>query len=670
MNLQVQRLTGPDQIHEVLLPTNFPTDDDNLTTTTRADEHTNNVFICELGWIPQYQEQTLLATEPVVSITLRFFDHQGTDIHNDQILQLTRQEIQNRRAYFSVHPGRELTGTRFYVQALIHNDENGTNEVSFSNSNYHETIKQVYMYETETLRFVYWSDADTIRTVERQEGPQTTAAVNDRRYVHIKTTGLYSETVSLRILEGELELVNMNVPLNRNQASVEINMREMLNRYVTQNALDRATPQTVALNLTASVTYSTVRNDAPFTLQGVDTVLTLNANISDLTRPSPFNDGAVYTVVDGGANPGAPPPRYQDFRIGYMCHVEGIGKLAQRQSTNPVTTAQEAHYTVYPFHVYEIRLSDLVDCGLVTLDEAAYLTALNKSDLTVFDSETNLRARFNKSTAKLSATKTLLSIFQDASNGNLSHSGNIRKVLTAVRHKTSAFTGPDVICRDGWEKVTTSSADRTIVTKMHSRPDAERYSRNKECPYGEFFLNYVPGSTYLVFVSRHYNNTDIDLYAEDRPTGRPASPNRILRSAVALHRGGADFSTGCMTFNVAYTGQINNNNNNQTESGVYSSFVNTIYQGGHNNAFLNFICIDERNAIQIANDTDTYHGENKSVFDTGTNTTVALTKNQLLPFRRFYDLVKPTNKLPPAATTAQAGNGEATACGAQQAITH
>ena len=63
------------------------------------------------------------------------------------------------------------------------------------------------------------------------------------------------------------------------------------------------------------------------------------------------------------------------------------------------------------------------------------------------------------------------------------------------------------------------------------------------------------------------------------------------------------------------------------------------------------MCLDERNAVQIQNDTKIYKGEKlENIPDDGNcagiGTKITISNNQEFNFHRYYDLVKPKSDLP------------------------
>jgi hypothetical protein len=620
MSLQIRKLTGPVQIRvDAIRPNPAEGDDFDRTTPTSAtptnDANTRGVFCCELGRDPVDADFTVPndAEEGTIAqftITLRFYNNRNVSIDNDQTLQVTQEDVVNRRVYFTIDPGTELTGTCFYMHALIENSEERAENVSFSHSSYHETIKQVHVYAEKDIRFVYWSDSYNILDNDRPENPTDSAGIADKRYVHIKTVGMYSETVRLRISCGDQDLAIINVPLHRNHCAVPIIMNDIIARYCSENSLSGDSAQNITIDLTATVSY-TDTEDQENNLE-CRANLTLTGNHTGISDTVPAN-GAIFGMVNDDNTFADTPIGYRDFTIGFMCHIEGIGELSDNQSNYGNTRAgTPRRYTVYPFHVYEIMLSDLVRCGLVTLEEASYLTTNNHDMVNLLPRE-HLQNTFNKMTASLSGTKTLISLFRDAENNDYAKSSAIRNVLAQVQHKPTSFGDQRVICRDAWQLASTANIPEHRYGPNHATPPG-RYDHAMECPFGDFFMNYQ-NATFRVYAARSPENRNISVY-EANNDGRPESPNRILRDGIAFHNGGSRYSIGCLTFNTRWGA---NDGHNVT-------FHNTVFPGGNNLRHLNFVCIDERNAVSHANNDHQTSTHNQQPYNSD--------------FYRYYDQVQ------------------------------
>ncbi len=523
----------------------------------------------------------------------------------------------------------------------------------------------------------------TTRQTQRRERERTGQIhQNEDALLYIRTIGMYNKSVAVVITANndEVVLVSKSVRMKQNRRVLAYPMNDLMQRYrqrtgnqenegftlkawafyrndsgeVTTAATTQERPNErviqYALSVMPLLPPTMTRRVSRITLQGIehespdpaDNMIfgssgNLELVLSDADTPAKATStGTVYVRVANRETSTITPTKFRDFRIGFMCHIEGVGRKVDRINNNQNDSAR---YTVYPFNVYEILLSDLVACGLVTVDEAAYLTTTNHDGINLRTRE-YLESHFDKINAPLSSTKTLISIFRDTTNNDRARETTIRKLLAQVSGKEHHFSNNRneynnirEICRDAWQKVSRRDG---VITKLHRRPDDHRYSKNKECPPGTYFLNYATGS-YCVYVSRYPTGKTIDEYDADTITRRSSSPNTISRGSIALHRGGASASTGCLTFNISYGG-----------NGQYTTFYDTIYPGGNNIRRLNFICIDERNAIRITNnDPDTYSGIRRQVTDTSTDpaTLIWINQNDIYNFYRFYDLIDPDNDL-------------------------
>ncbi len=493
-----------------------------------------------------------------------------------------------------------LSGGSIYVHVCI---ENTGDNISFRagfTDNYHETIKQVYIVSERKFKQIYWSGNEQISSfsvipVAPRENEIGSIYANEDAFLHIKAAGLYNETVNVIIRANGLEVRRARIPLYHNRKSVVVNMRELIARYCRLKKITDI-PSVTTLSVEAIVTYEYMTYDKTVTLQGYTAKLQLvNKDTASPQRRS--HTGSVYFNVNTGDTEEVEPTRYRNFLLGYMCHIEGVGKLANRYDNSK---NDNPRFTVYPFHTYEIMLSDLVKCGLITENEAAYMTTENHNMRDLKDRE-RLEEEFNKKTVKIASGTKLIDRFLDntyQSNGVASTYANseaIRKLLAQVQSKKDVFDGEEFanqvqyICRDAWQLY---SSGLPLIRHGISNTDApDRYDYAMECPFGEYFLIYMSRkkSKYRLGVSMQPEEDCIALYDANEITGRPESPNRINRSGIRIHRGTAEYSIGCLTFNVRYA------------DGNHTVFIAKIFPN-NNNKPLNFICIDERNAIQLSPD--------------------------------------------------------------------
>jgi hypothetical protein len=585
---------------------------------------------------------TLYFNRPVVAadipeagmrVDIKIYNSEG-DLRGDFPLIITNLNCftdNNYRCPFHLYHSTNLGGTHIYVHAVLTNTDANARNISYDVSSYHETIKKVYMAADKRINHLYWSGNEQITDMNIDENVIDSAAGNEDAFIHIKAQGMYSDTVTLTITgtgQNDTEATTLRqttVRLSGNKKVIAVAMSDIIARY--NHLCGGNTGGSICLLAEVSFT-----NDGDLiTVRSQSMTVTLDSPAEQPRRRTSTGTVFVNVYNADAENESVTPTEFTDFTIGYMCHLEGVGRTVNRHHNDQT---DDTRFTVYPFHVYEIMLSDLVACGLVTTDEAIYLTTSNNALIT----KDNLENSFDKINARLAANKTLISIFRDAANGNRANGTAIRQILAQVRSKTDLLINTRhsdfrEICRDAWQKLS-RNRNTGIITRFHGRPDANGYSKNKECPPGEYFVNFLH-STYDVYVSRYPDNRNIDTYAADNQTGRTASPNPVLRSGIAMHNGGARFSTGCLTFNLAYGDDHGNN----------ATFNGLIFPTDDNKNIrrLNFICIDERNTISISdNDTDTYRGRTAiTVTNTATDRNITLNPGSVHNFHRFYDLIEP-----------------------------
>lgn len=622
--LQIRRLEGPGEIllyfsgmsPEVHPPGVGNHPDIFTCILNRPVESTDTFPLCVKVNI--YNERGILISQRELSVT------------RDKI---TASDITSQADCFRFRLGNLflLSGGSIYVHVCI---ENTGDNISFRagfTDNYHETIKQVYIVSERKFKQVYWSGNEQISSfsaipVAPRENEIGSIYANEDAFLHIKAAGLYNETVNVIIRANGLEVRRARIPLYHNRKSVVVNMRELIARYCRLKKITDI-PSVTTLSVEAIVTYEYMTYDKTVTLQGNTAKLQLvNKDTASPQRRS--HTGSVYFNVNTGDTEEVEPMRYRNFLLGYMCHIEGVGKLANRYDNSK---NDNPRFTVYPFHTYEIMLSDLVKCGLITENEAAYMTTENHNMRDLKDRE-RLEEEFNKNTVEIASGTKLIDRFLDSGsysyNGSrltLANSAAIRKLLAQVRSKDEVFTDINrmYVCRDSWQ---IKSRKNGVLTRIHTRPHDLRYDRNKECPFGEFFLNFIESGSHYAAVSRYYNNKLIHVYNENRMTGTPESPNNEQRDGIAIHTGGARYSTGCLTFNFGNGG----------DEPIFNGLI-------YNN--LNFLYIDKRNAKKIENDTRVYNGTRVKVYDTGNDSTITLNRGDSFDFGRYYDLVEPNNDL-------------------------
>ena len=535
--------------------------------------------------------------------------------------------------------------------------------------NYHETIKNVHIYDNESIDSICWSAQRDIPA----SGTSTSCesrALNEDVYIHIQATGMWMARVPLVVYErgSDTLVATISAPLHKNRKVVVISMKYLLvcycnktdttysendfvdlNFYIKTDFLPRITPipfgpiavsaqqpslfgneNTGTVTQPSLGTEGTVANQqAEDPLQRESADLHLTGSIGDQSRNTENVGNAIFRVGKGEVA-AIGSERYRDFQIGYMCHIEGVGKLVNYLSNAADNTPK---LTVYPFHAYKIMLSDLVACGLVKLEEAIYLTTENHGMQTLKSLNT-LENNFDKAEANnLAADKSLISIFQ---NGTATNRDNIRKLLTQVQSvhedeflQDENLIGQRFICRDAWQK-------RKADGRIYKRANDHRYSYAKECPYGEYFLNWVAG-TFRIYVSRSLSGSTIDVTGD--------SPNRMQRTGIAFHKGTSGKSIGCITFNSDFAYRYSDFENKLFPTSRVSGYVDT--NSNHNatrgKRMLNLLCIDERHAIGQDPDSSNSSIERTAILHNDSAETIG--RGSSVPFWRYYDLIEPDDTM-------------------------
>lgn len=680
MSIQLKKLTGPNEIRRE--DVNVA---DSETNTTIADSTYNesdpDVFTC-------YFSRDVVATDYVqpteegevasITITISTYDENGALINDDMTVTATAANIKtndadndgtaDHRVCFKLRLSdadyQRFGGGSIYIHANIADTgDNISFRATFTN-NYHETIKHVHIYDEKRIDSICWSSQCDIPATG-ESTVRNTIALNDDAYVHIRTRGLWGKNVLIGFYEAglgdDILLARINTPLYQNRKVITISMKYLYACYCREAGEEYNQDEEINLNFLVKAQHiptETINNnnlavsspaitelnqqlgnqeednqpeEDPFNQESGQLNLTNEAAASTETVPE---NGTVFVQVNGGKVGIIGDDRYQDFLIGYMCHVEGVGKLANRH--NNLLNA-DSRFTIYPFHAYKIMLSDLVACGLVTVLEAGYLTTVGHN-MQQLETQTDLETNFNKTNAPLDSTsKQLIGLFQDNSyrsgiNNQTVHTftnrANIRKALVQVQASQTDELASDnsmrYVCRDAWQKRKGSNG------RIFKRSDTDRYSYAKECPFGEYFINYRSSTTgFQVFVSRNPSGEDIDVY--NQTNDHPLSPNQMKRDYIAFHRGGSGNSIGCITFNSTY-------------ARVYSDFEDILYPTSPvnrqtNNRMLNLVCIDERHAVGLNPDSQASSIQRIAILHDSTTETI--NQGTLVNFYRFYDLKEP-----------------------------
>lgn len=612
MKLQVKRLDGPNEIR-------LNKDADTSFDVDAATNDRGGAFTCYLN------RQIRGDDPPVLTVTVNIHNMDGS-LETTHSLTISRDENINNDCFrfaLTLKCPMRLSGSHFHVHAVLLDNADHTDEISCVISSYHMTIKKVYIYAQKRFEQVYWSSSERI-TYEEEEASQESVRTgnigqNEDAFLHLKTTGMYNDNIVVILTVNDDREILQSIPMSmkQNRRVVAFDMGEVIQRYRQLTKQDG----NVYFSLKAWVA---VRNDFPLINNSHDLpwtssldlraealrVLPPVAGLGPVNRVSPETDksfllfghseelmvrsidstpavkrtstGTVYVNVNDGDTEIVEPTRFTDFRIGYVGHLEGVGEI-------------NGLYTVYPLSFYEIKVSDLVVCNIITIDEAAYLAPYSSEA----GAAETLRDNFNKLTAEISAGNLLLNKFRIINNNNRVNGTVVQKLLSQVRTRNAEESYQ--VCRDAWQC-------KSSKGEIYSRTELGRYNTNKECPPGEFFLNWL-ASGFCVWVSIYADDNSGGVI-EDYPDKDITDKNR---GEIAIHNGRARASVGCITFDKAW-------NKEHIGSGWNTKFHEFIYPRPTNASFLNFLCIEERNATQKRD--DLVNGRN---------------------YWRWYDLVKPNN---------------------------
>lgn len=578
MRLQIKELTGPDEIR---------LNDSNTNNSLGiSNQNTANAFCCTLN-----RDITNEDNFPLI-ISVKIYNHRGV-LQNTLNLNVNRNNIVNNRSfYFTLTPSRNLGGTHFYAQALINNTLfTAENTISYDHYNYHATIKKVFIYTRQRFTHVYWSSNEVITDPAQEESRRNSISQNEDAFLHIKAQGMYRETIALIISAGNIILYQSRITLSQNRKVVAINITDMIARYRSQ-----ANKPTGAVDISLLATVSARDSNPPTNnppTNNVEEANLLNLVIGNIARSLlnsfllvtqrsnllavTFTDnesptrrsstGTVYVNLNTEALEPVTPTRYTDFPLGYVGHLLSTATIHQGIATSWSVSGVAR----YPFNFYELWLSDMVECGLVSIQDARVLT-LNTDGQTLRTAEQMVEV-FNKYTAFNGS-----SMIHRVSSGTSIDTEQVKKVLQQVmarRNIQSTFH----VCRDAWQ----TQGGGTGV-----EPEVRYAGNGAECPPGGYTINFVNGTFQVYFA-----NTNAEQ-------SRAVNIQTFNRSGLAIHRGDSYTATGCTTLYCTYSGTTGSTT--QLDFLEYLFLTRSLADcSGSNRKRLILAYIEERNALQTQN---------------------------------------------------------------------
>ncbi len=528
MRLQIKELTGPDEIRL--------NEKSRINYLEVSNSTAENVFCCKLNRYIKDED-----TFPL-SASVKIYNHEGTH-QNTIIFNVTKNNIvDGRMFYFSLTPSKNLGGTYFYIQALLNNTiSTATNTISFEHNNYHSTIKKVFIYTKRKFTHVYWSSNELITKPDQEEDKRDSISQNEDAFLHIKAQGMYKETIGLFIHAGKIMLKQSRITLNQNKKVVAVNMNEIISRYRIQTNNPTGP---VNISLTASVS---VKDDSLTTNNHTQDINPAIRIIQDLSRKLLFHlifiikqsnllsvtltdaeepkrrssTGTVYVNLNTDNPESVTATEYTDFPLGYVGHLLSTGTIHQ----GIATSWSVGGVARYPFNFYELWLSDMVECGLVSVQDARILTL--DSDGETLKTAEQMVESFNKYTPFNGK-----SMIQRVSNGTNIDKEQVKKVLQQVmshRRLDNTF----YVCRDAWQ---TKGGGNGVTPTI-------RYAKNgAECPPGGYTINFTDGTFEVYFANTNATQS------------KAINVQKHARSGLAIHRGDSYTATGCTTLYCKYSG--------------------------------------------------------------------------------------------------------------------
>jgi hypothetical protein len=570
MRLQVKKLTGPDEIE-----------------INGSSRNVSDAFTVQFNR-PVDNTDTFPLTVRVI-----IYDSGGSERRNIDLVR-NRNEITHDACSFTVAAAnmQSLTGTHIYVHAVLVNTVAGAQNVSYNVNSYHETIKKVHLAANRQINHIYWSSSEQIRDMNSVENAVDTAAANDDVFLHIKAQGMYSDSVDAVIFvsepvqtaipgyasSNEVILKRIRVNLSHNRKVIALSMLDVRARY---NRLKGST-SAGAISIAARIEEPFCRfypSYIPWNTQNANRSGLLSVDITGAENPRrKTSTGTVYVnVYSADAEPvSVTPSGFTDFQLGFLGHLLGTGNIYEGKGGNWSKSA----VVRYPFNFYELRLSDLVACNVLTVEDARALT-LN-TDTDALFTEQQMQEQFNKYTAFNGR-----SMMQRMSNANNRIDGDtVKKILDYLRRtggRGIIDDGAYEVCRDAWQ----------IQRSGANAIPADRYGSNgAECPPGAYTINLAAGS-YQVYFSNSNAAHSKALFAGTNQ-----------RVGLAIHRGDSYYATGCTTLYCSYLDESDQlgivNFLFQTGVDNLTGITNAI-RNERDNKRLIFAYIEERSALLVQN---------------------------------------------------------------------
>lgn len=521
-----------------------------------------------------------LTAEDSGSLTIKTYDEEGT-LQETHTLNFTYNNMneENRDILcFELTLPENYGDDTLYMQVYI--DDSNTIIFDEDSSVQEATIKKIYFRAQPEITNFYWSSTEEILNGNQRENEREKIYKNEDAFLHIKGKGLKGKKIEITVIEEDIvsdDIIYKGVKttLEGNLNVFTIKMSDIIAKYKLLHNVVGFAAEGDELELKARIK-----------VEGIDSIAETSLLLleHDKNAEAPIkstNTGLVITLqgnveqeIDEDAEE-EENVEYTDFEIGLVAELKSSGKIVQ----GPKGSLVHGAVLVYPFNFYRLRLKDMIDCEIITENEAREMT-LNPNNPNTLYTEEEMLDVFNKYKKLGDENTSIAERLADNTDTAIIGSSIVKKILDHVKNSNPTPVYTYNVCRDAWQ---------TGASGASVRPDERYYKNGAECPPGGYFLNYQVG-TYEVYFSNllaNRNNREIKV-----------GTNPSNRSGLAIHQGCSYFSTGCTTLNTNYS----KDERKDFVNDLYNAKLNDISnQNAINKKRLILVLIEERNALLVTN---------------------------------------------------------------------
>lgn len=469
------------------------------------------------------------------SLTIKIYNKDGTLIETHTLnfaFNNTNEEHRDMLCFELTLPENYGDDT-LYVQAYI----GDSNTIVFDEDSFVQeaTIKKIYCRAQPEITNFYWSSTEEILNGSQRDSEREKTYKNEDAFLHIKGKGLKGKKIEITVIEEDIvsdDIIYKGVKttLEGNLSVFTIKMSDIIAKYKLLHNVIGLAAEGDELELKARIKVEGIDSIAEISLLLLEHGKNAEAPIKSTNTGLVITlQGNVEQEIDEDAEE-EENVEYTDFEIGLVAELKSSGKIVQGPKGNLVRGA----VLVYPFNFYRLRLKDMIDCEVITVNDAREMTLDPNNTDTLYTEEEMLDA-FNKYNKLGDENTSIVERLADNTDTAIVSSSIVKKILDHVKNSnpTPSFTYD--VCRDAWQ---------TRASGTGVRPDERYYQTGAECPPGGYFLNYQVASFDVYFSNLSANNNNREIKVGTK------SPNR---SGLAIHQGCSYFSTGCTTLNTNYT---------------------------------------------------------------------------------------------------------------------